>query len=96
MILPNHQLAFTLTVWFPTQMLEVCPYTRKVTALRTYHLLLTTCLRTTPEFSGVRFSAEDASRSFSDRETPLKTHKQLPTHRDSGFLQTALSKVFRN
>jgi hypothetical protein len=46
-----------------------------VTALRTHHLFSTTCLRSKPEFSGVRFSAENASRSFSDRETPLKTHK---------------------
>jgi hypothetical protein len=73
--LPSHRLAFTLTLRLSAQLLEVCPSTRKVTTLRTYHLLLTTCLRSTPEFSGVHFSAEDASRSFSGQETPLKTHK---------------------
>lgn len=64
MILPSHQLGFTLTVWFPTQLLEVCPYTRKVTALHTYHLLSTICLSSTPELSEVHFSAEDASQLF--------------------------------
>jgi hypothetical protein len=75
LILPSHQLAFTLTMRLSAQLLEVCPYTRKVTALCTYHLLLTTRLRSKPEFSGVHFSAEDASCSFSGQETPLKTHK---------------------
>src|SRR5437660_1093351 len=35
------------------------------------------------------------SRSSSCQETPLKMHKNLPTHRASGFLLTALSKVLR-
>jgi hypothetical protein len=74
LILPSHRLALTLTLRLSAQLLEVCPYTQKVTALRTYHLLLTTCLRSKPEFSWVHFSAEDASRSLSDQETPLKTH----------------------
>jgi hypothetical protein len=96
LILPSHQLAFTLTMRLSVQLLEVCPCTRKVTAFAHLHLLSTTYLRSKPEFSGVHFSAEDASRSFSGQETPLKTHKYLPTHRDSGFLQTALSKALRN
>ena len=64
MILPNYQLAFTLAVWFPTQLLEVCPYAPKMTPLHTYHLLSTICLSSTPELSEVHFSAEDASQLF--------------------------------
>jgi hypothetical protein len=53
LILPSHQLAFTLTMRLSAHLLEVCPYVRKVTALRTHHLLSTTCLHSKPEFSGV-------------------------------------------
>jgi hypothetical protein len=64
LILPSHQLGFTLTVCFPTQLLEVCPYTRESDGLHTYHLLSTICLSSTPGFSEVHFSAEDASQLF--------------------------------
>src|SRR5258706_12082445 len=47
-------------------------------------------------FRLVPFLASATSRSSSTPETPLHTHNYLPTHRASGSLQTALSKVLRN
>jgi hypothetical protein len=75
LILPSHQLGFTLTVCFPTQLLEVCPYTRKVTALRTYHLFSTTCFALHQNFRRFISLRKMLPSSFSSQETPLKTHK---------------------
>jgi len=75
LILPNHQLTFTLTVWFPTQLLEVCPYTRKVTALRTHHLFSTTCLALNQNFRGFVSLQRMLPALSPTKKTPLKTHK---------------------
>lgn len=51
MTLPNHQLVFTLTVWLSTQMLEVCPYVKKLMPLHIHDSLSTTCVPRKSEFS---------------------------------------------
>ena len=55
MIVPSHQLAFTLTAWLSTQLLKVCPHVLKVTRLRIDDLLRPATLHPKSEFSTASF-----------------------------------------
>ena len=72
LILPNHQLPFTLTVWLSSQLLEVCPYTLESHGFERPSLALaqSTCHRLNQNFRWVSLSLQTDASRFS----PTKKH----------------------
>jgi hypothetical protein len=97
---PSHQLAFTLTAWLSTQLLEVCPYVRKVTGLRIDGLSWLATVHPKSEFSTASFPCRGCFPLFLDPRNTIENHHYLPhTPRQrltpNGSIESAPDSIFR-